>query len=80
MDLLDLHLHQPNPLPRLRRLRDREAGASLQTPLSHESRRALPTARDVVVVFIKFKPPQQRQCAFVYALWQQRTAVVDEFA
>lgn len=39
MDLLSLHLHQPNALPSLRRVRDREtavaipaaAGASLQT-------------------------------------------------
>jgi hypothetical protein len=34
MDLLDLHLHQPSTLPRVRRLRDRKAAASHQEPLS----------------------------------------------
>jgi hypothetical protein len=71
MDLLNLHLHQPNPLPRLRRLRDRKTGASLQTPLGDESHRSSPAALVGVL-----SPPQQQRRASVYALRQQWTARV----
>jgi hypothetical protein len=34
MDVLDLHLHQPSPLPRLRRLWNRKAAAAESQPES----------------------------------------------
>jgi len=66
MDLLDLHLHQPNPLPGLRRLRDRKTRTSLKTPLSNEPHRTLPVTSVGIL-----GSPQQQRCASFYALWQQ---------
>ena len=65
VDLLDLHLHQPNPLPGLRRLWDRKTRTSVKTSLSDESRRSLPVA-----LVGALSPPQQQRRASVYALWK----------